>query len=105
MKATALTGVSPGPPPKSKANITVGIASCIGLLDEASIYAKIVRTAGIETKTVICKVGAIDKTEIGLPDQLKVCPGCNESCCNPALQAQVLNDWGADLNVLFFLCF
>lgn len=82
----------------------LGIASCIGLLDEASIYAKIVRTAGIETKTVICKVGAIDKTEIGLPDQLKVCPGCNESCCNPALQAQVLNDWGADLNVLVGLC-
>ena len=38
----------------------LGIASCIGLLDEASIYARIVRTAGIETKTVICKVGAID---------------------------------------------
>lgn len=82
----------------------LGIASCIGLLDEASIYAKIVRTAGIETKTVICKVGAIDKTEIGLPDELKVCPGCNESCCNPALQAEVLNDWGADLNVLVGLC-
>lgn len=74
----------------------LGIASCIGLLDEASIYARIVRTAGIETKTVICKVGAIDKTEIGLPDELKVCPGCNESCCNPALQAKVLNDWGAE---------
>jgi len=82
----------------------LGIASCIGLLDEASLYAKIVRTAGIETKTVICKVGAIDKTEIGLPEELKVCPGCNESCCNPALQAKVLNDWGAELNVLVGLC-
>lgn len=82
----------------------LGIASCIGLLDEASLYAKIVRTAGIETKTVICKVGAVDKCEIGLPDGLKVCPGCNESCCNPVLQAQVLNDWGAELNVLVGLC-
>ncbi len=82
----------------------LGIASCIGLLDEASLYAKIVRTAGIETKTVICKVGAIDKTEIGLPDDLKVCPGCNESCCNPALQAQVLNEWGSQLNVMVGLC-
>ena len=82
----------------------LGIASCIGLLDEASLYAKIVRTAGIETKTVICKVGAVDKCDIGLPDGLKVCPGCNESCCNPALQAQVLNEWGAELNVLVGLC-
>ncbi|MDD3155489.1 MAG: DUF1847 domain-containing protein [Victivallaceae bacterium] len=82
----------------------LGIASCIGLLDEASLYAKIVRTAGIETRTVICKVGAIDKTEIGIPDALKVCPGCNESCCNPALQAQVLNEWGSELNVLVGLC-
>ena len=88
-----------------KLNVTkLGIASCIGLLDEASLYAKIVRTAGIETKTVICKVGAIDKTEIGLPDDLKVCPGCNESCCNPALQAQVLNEWGSQLNVMVGLC-
>lgn len=82
----------------------LGIASCIGLLDEASVYAKIVRTAGIETKTVICKVGAIDKTEIGLPDDMKVCPGCNESCCNPALQAEILNEWGAELNVTVGLC-
>lgn len=82
----------------------LGIASCIGLLDEASLYAKIVRTAGIDTQTVICKVGAIDKTRIGIPEELKVCPGCNESCCNPALQARILNEWGADLNVLVGLC-
>jgi uncharacterized metal-binding protein len=82
----------------------LGIASCVGLLDEASLYAKIVRTAGIETKTVICKVGAVDKTEIGLPEEMKVCPNCAESCCNPALQAKVLNEWGSELNVLVGLC-
>lgn len=82
----------------------LGIASCIGLLDEASLYAKIVRTAGIDTRTVICKVGAIDKTEIGMPEELKVCPGCGESCCNPALQAQILNEWEAELNVTVGLC-
>ncbi|MDR2826177.1 MAG: DUF1847 domain-containing protein [Deltaproteobacteria bacterium] len=82
----------------------LGIASCIGLLDEASLYANIVRTAGIETRTVICKVGAIDKTEIGLEDSLKVCPGCQESCCNPVLQARTLNDWNSDLNILVGLC-
>ncbi|MDR1960022.1 MAG: DUF1847 domain-containing protein [Planctomycetaceae bacterium] len=82
----------------------LGIASCIGLLDEATLYAKIVRTAGMETRTVICKVGAVDKTEIGLPEEMKVCPGCGESCCNPVLQAKVLNEWGSELNVLVGLC-
>ena len=82
----------------------LGIAACVGLLDEASEYAKIVRSAGIRTRTVICKVGGIDKLEIGLADNLKICPGCNESCCNPVLQARVLNEWGADLNVVFGLC-
>jgi uncharacterized metal-binding protein len=82
----------------------LGIAGCIGLLDEAGLYAKIVRTAGIETRTVVCKVGAIDKTEIGLTEDLKVRPGGHESCCNPVLQARVLNEWGADLNILIGLC-
>ncbi len=82
----------------------LGIASCVGLLDEATKYAKIVRSAGIKTRTVICKVGGIDKLEIGLADNLKICPGCKESCCNPVLQAEVLNEWGADLNIVFGLC-
>ena len=82
----------------------LGIASCIGLLDEASLYAKIVRTAGIEPCTVICKVGGVDKSEIGIPEELKICPGGNESCCNPVLQAEILNEWGAELNVMVGLC-
>jgi uncharacterized metal-binding protein len=82
----------------------LGIASCLGLLDEASQYADIVRTAGLDARTVICKVGSIDKTEIGLPEEKKVCPGVHEACCNPILQAKVLNDWGADLNVMVGLC-
>ena len=82
----------------------LGIASCVGLWNESSLFAKIVRTAGIKARTVICKVGAVDKTEIGIPDRLKVRPGCNESCCNPVLQAMILNDWGAELNVMGGLC-
>ena len=76
----------------------LGIASCVGLLDEASFFANVVRTAGIEAKTVTCKVGAIDKTEIGMDESSKVCPGGHESCCNPVMQARVLNEWGAELN-------
>lgn len=40
-----------------------GISSCAGLLDEASFFAKVVRTAGIEPGTATCKAGGIDKTE------------------------------------------
>jgi len=82
----------------------LGIASCLGLSDESALFAKIVRTAGISPRTVICKVGAIDKSEIGIPERLKVSPGRNESCCNPVLQAKTLNDWGSELNVMVGLC-
>jgi uncharacterized metal-binding protein len=82
----------------------LGVASCVGFLDESEIYAKVVRSAGLEVKTVGCKVGSVDKCEIGLPDGLKLSPGGQESCCNPVLQAKVLNDWGSDVNVSMGLC-
>jgi uncharacterized metal-binding protein len=82
----------------------LGVASCLGLLDESNIYAKAVRSAGLEVKTVICKVGSIDKCDIGLPDNLKLMPGNREACCNPILQAEVLNQWGSDVNVSIGLC-
>jgi uncharacterized metal-binding protein len=82
----------------------VGVASCLGLLDESNIYAKVVRSAGLEVKTVICKVGSVDKCEIGLPDSLKLSAGFREACCNPVLQARVLGEWGSDINVSVGLC-
>jgi uncharacterized metal-binding protein len=82
----------------------VGVASCLSFLDESGIYAKAVRSAGLEVKTVSCKVGSLDKTEIGLSEEYKFCPGEPEACCNPVLQAKVLNDWGSDLNVIMGLC-
>ncbi|MDR1872735.1 MAG: DUF1847 domain-containing protein [Deltaproteobacteria bacterium] len=82
----------------------VGVASCLSFLDESAIYAKAVRSAGLEVKTVSCKVGSLDKTEIGLSEEYKFCPGEPEACCNPALQAKVLNEWGSDVNVIMGLC-
>ncbi|MDR2141890.1 MAG: DUF1847 domain-containing protein [Deltaproteobacteria bacterium] len=82
----------------------LGVASCVGLLDESNIYAKAARSAGLEVKTAVCKVGSVDKCEIGLPDHLKLTPGVQESCCNPVLQAKILCDWGADINISIGLC-
>ena len=51
-----------------------------------------------------CKVGSVDKTEIGIPDELKVKKGSYEAICNPILQAHLLNEQKTDLNVIVGLC-
>lgn len=82
----------------------IGIATCIGLMSEARIFAKILKAKGLESYCVICKVGAIDKTEVGVPEELKVQTGCHESLCNPILQAKLLAKQNTDLNVVVGLC-
>ncbi len=82
----------------------IGIATCVGLINEAKIFAKIVRAKGLESYAVICKVGSTDKTEVGVPENLKVEKGCHESLCNPIMQAELLNKEKTDLNVVVGLC-
>jgi len=38
----------------------IGIATCIGLMNEAKIFAKILKAKGLESYSVICKVGSIE---------------------------------------------
>jgi len=82
----------------------IGIATCIGLIEETRVFAKVLEGAGLIPKAVLCKVGSADKTEIGLPEDIKVEPGRQESLCNPALQAKLLDEWGSELNVIVGLC-
>ena len=82
----------------------LGIASCFALLNETAIFAKCVRSAGLEPRTVICKVGSIDKGDLGVPDEMKLLPGHKEATCNPVLQARTLNEWGSEFNVMIGLC-
>lgn len=83
----------------------IGIASCVGLLNETKIFTKILKNNGINYYTVGCKVGAIDKTEIGIPNEKKVNKGCgHESICNPIMQAKVLAVQNTDFNILVGLC-
>ena len=82
----------------------IGIATCIGLIEETRVFVKILKLHGLEGHTVLCKVGSVDKTEIGVPENLKVKPGCHEALCNPVLQAQLLNEQKTDLNVVVGLC-
>lgn len=82
----------------------IGIATCIGLINEAKIFAQILEAKGLEGYCVLCKVGSVDKTEIGVPEELKVQQGCFEAACNPVLQAKLLNQEKTDLNVINGLC-
>ena len=79
----------------------IGIANCIGLKSEARIFAQILRANGFEPVSVICKVGGMDKSSVGIP---KVCENIGPAMCNPILQARLLNKWGTDLNVVIGLC-
>ena len=82
----------------------VGLAACVGLIREARIFAEILEAAGLVPCGVICKVGRVDKQQIGIPDEDKINPGCFESMCNPVLQAFLLNKEKTDLNVVIGLC-
>jgi uncharacterized metal-binding protein len=82
----------------------IGIATCAGLINEAKIFADILTAKGLEYYSVICKVGSVDKTEIGVLEEHKIRPGNHESMCNPILQARILNYHQTDLNVVVGLC-
>jgi uncharacterized metal-binding protein len=83
----------------------VGIATCMGLIQETRLLTKIFDKHGIDYIAVCCKVGSIDKSEIGIPDEIKLNRGAgHESMCNPLMQAELLNEQGTDLNIIMGLC-
>lgn len=79
----------------------IGIATCLGLLTESGIAAKILRSHGFEVYGAACKSGTQKKETIGIP---KRCDAVGENMCNPILQAKRLNAEGTDLNILIGLC-
>lgn len=79
----------------------IGIATCIGLLREARIAARVFRKAGFEVYGAACKVGSQMKTSVGIA---KECEAVGAVMCNPILQAKLLNQAQTDLNVVIGLC-
>lgn len=79
----------------------IGIATCVGLIRESRTLGKIFRAHGFEVVGVGCKIGAVDKSEVGIPEECKEV-GCH--MCNPILQAKYLNHEKTDLNVVVGLC-
>jgi uncharacterized metal-binding protein len=82
----------------------LGVAFCGGLHKEAAVFCRILEDHGFDVVSVMCKVGGIDKSALGLTDQERVQIGQPESMCNPIAQAEVLNNAGTDFNILLGLC-
>jgi uncharacterized metal-binding protein len=82
----------------------LGIAHCVGLMQEAKVAREIFLAGGFEVYTVCCKAGSIAKETIGLRDDEKVHPGQYEALCSPVGQAALLAKVGTHLNVVIGLC-
>ena len=79
----------------------LGIATCVGLINEARTAAKIFRAHGFEVFGVGCKIGAQLKTSVGINAR---CEAVGKNMCNPIMQAKVLNKEKTDLNIVIGLC-
>jgi uncharacterized metal-binding protein len=82
----------------------IGIATCIGLLDESSRLTEILIAQGFTPVSLCCKTGSIDKLELGIGEEHKVRPGTFEPACNPIAQARLLNEAQTDMNIIIGLC-
>ena len=82
----------------------IGIATCIGLLDETNRLARSLEPQGFKALSVCCKTGSKDKLELGIAETDKVRPGTFEPACNPIAQARLLNSAGTDMNIIVGLC-
>ncbi|MBN1786921.1 MAG: DUF1847 domain-containing protein [Sedimentisphaerales bacterium] len=78
----------------------IGLAFCIGLSEEAKVIEQIL-SKHFDVVSICCKVCGIDKKEFDLP---QISSEDQEVMCNPAGQAQILNDAETQLNVLCGLC-
>ena len=83
----------------------IGIASCVGLMKETGIFTRILRAKGLDVYAMGCKIGAVDKTEIGVSNEKKLNGGCgHESMCNPIMQAKALAAACTEFNIVIGLC-
>ena len=82
----------------------IGIATCIGLLDECQKLCDILTAQGLQPFSACCKAGSIDKMALNLKEEDKIRPGTFEPACNPIAQARILNAEGMEMNIIMGLC-
>ena len=82
----------------------LGVAFCVGFMNEARILIPILENRGFGVISVGCKMGGIAKEKIGIKEEEKVQPCRYEAMCNPISQAEILNKAECDFNILMGLC-
>jgi len=78
----------------------LGLAFCIGMIEEAKLLAGILEKH-FEVTSVCCKVCGISKDEMGLT---KIREDRYEATCNPVTQARIMNEARVELNIIAGLC-
>ena len=82
----------------------LGVAFCAGARFEASLLVPILESREFEVVSVCCKCGSVPKEELGIDDWEKVRPGGFEAMCHPIAQAEILNHYNTDFNIMLCLC-
>jgi uncharacterized metal-binding protein len=75
----------------------IGLAFCIGLVDESKITSKVLTYNGFEVISIICKNGHLSRELIDINNTAV-------AMCNPIGQAIFLNKSKTDLNIILGLC-
>ena len=82
----------------------IGMAFCLGLVNEAKTVQRIFEEHGLKVHSVICKTGGNDKCDFGIPEDMKLREGQFEAACNPIGQARFLAEENVDFIVVIGLC-
>jgi len=82
----------------------IGIATCIGLLEETRQLDLILKAQGFESYSICCKASSVDKLDVGVAEHQKMRPGTFEPACNPIAQARILAEYGTEMNIIVGLC-
>jgi uncharacterized metal-binding protein len=82
----------------------LGLAFCLGLIQEAAVVEEILTGQGFEVISAVCKAGKTPKKKIGITDKDKIYRGTEEAMCNPIFQAKLLNRGKTQFNILLGLC-
>ncbi|MBW1917424.1 MAG: DUF1847 domain-containing protein [Deltaproteobacteria bacterium] len=82
----------------------LGLVFCVGLRREARLVAQFLENHGLSVVSVVCKVGRVPKTTLGLQDADHIIPGTVETMCNPILQAKIVNAYETQFNIALGLC-
>lgn len=80
----------------------IGLGFCMGIRDEAKLFARYFSQEGFEVHSVCCKNCGINKDILGLKRVNKDAPF--EAMCNPKAQAKILSEAGCELFVSAGLC-